>query len=138
MIYKKPKSMMSLIAVSMMVLFFSSANVHAKKGNWELLGERTVNDSAEYDTILVGARKGRFTKLKLSVDEAPVEVKRVTVHFKDGSRQVIERNMFVGENRRSPTLDLKGNRRLVDKVVFYYEARSRGWERADIKLYGRH
>lgn len=122
---------------ALVVLLLGAANAYAARGDWTMLGERTVNDKAEYDTIVVGARKGRFAKLKLAVDDAPVEIKRVTVHFGDGSRQVIERNMFVGEDRRSPTMDLKGKRRIIEKVVFYYEARSRGWERAKIDLYGR-
>lgn len=125
------------LAVTALVLLLGIANAHAAKGDWAMLGERTVNDKAEYDTIMVGARKGRFAKLKLAVDKAPIEIKRVTVHFGDGSKQIIERNMFVGEDRRSPTLDLKGKRRIIEKVVFYYEARSRGWERAKVDLYGR-
>lgn len=129
--------LMKSVATALIVLLLGVANAQAARGDWTMLGERTVNDRAEYDTIVVGARKGRFAKLKLAVDNAPIEIKRVTVHFGDGSKQVVERNMFVGEDRRSPTLDLKGKRRIIEKVVFYYEAKSRGWERAKIDLYGR-
>ncbi len=108
----------------------------AANPKWHFLGERVVNDRAETDTIHVGNDEGRFRRLKLGVDDAPVEIKRVVVHFANGETQVAERNVLVGENRTSPTLDLKGGRRFIDKVVFLYEARSRGWERATVRLYG--
>ena len=62
---------------ALVVLILGAANAHAARGDWTMLGERTVNDKAEYDTIMVGARKGRFAKLKLAVDKAPIEIKRV-------------------------------------------------------------
>lgn len=124
------------VVVLLILACMCSAAAAAPKA-WHLLGERTVNDRAEYDTIRVGADEGRFSKLKLSVDDAPIEIKRVTIHYANGNKQTIERNLFVGEDRRSPTLDLTGRKRVIEKVVFYYEAVSRGFERASIKLYGR-
>jgi hypothetical protein len=128
------RSIWSVALVVVMAIAWAP-NVQAKN-DWHLLGQRVVNDRAELDTIQVGVDKGRFTRLRLSVADAPVEVKRVVIHFGDGSTQKVERNLFVGEDKRSPVLELQGKRRIVTRVVFHYEARSRGWEKATVKLYG--
>ena len=99
----------------------------ARNAGWQYLGQRAVDDRGEYDTIRVGADEGTFRSLKIRVDKAPVEIKRVTVHFGDGSKQTVERNILVAEGGRTPVLDLNGGRRVISYVVFYYEARSRGW-----------
>ncbi len=125
----------SIWALTLAVLVLAAAPAAAKP-NWHLLGKRVVSDRAEFDTIVVGRDEGWFRRLKLGVERAPVEIKRVVVHFANGDKQVAERNVLVGENRRSPTLDLNGGRRQISKVVFYYEARSPGWESATIRLYG--
>ena len=125
----------SFLTLVLAVCVLATAPLGAKP-NWHFLGERVVNDRAEFDTIHVGKDKGRFRRLKLGVEDAPVEIKRITVHFANGEKQVVERNILVGEDHRSPTLDLDGGRRKISKVVFYYEARSPGWERATVRLYG--
>lgn len=101
-----------------------------------LLGERHVSDRTERDTIQVGAKRGAFTGLRLKVNGAPVEFKRVVIHFENGSEQVFEKNRLLRKGDRSRVIDLEGGARLIDKVVFHYEARTRGWKGAEIKLFG--
>ena len=58
------------------------------------------------------------------------------VHFENGSEQVFERNRLLGKGDKSRKIDLEGGARFIDKVVFHYEARSKGWKGAQIKLFG--
>ena len=104
--------------------------------NQVLLGERHVSDLSEKDTIPVGKSRGAFTGLRVRASGAAVEFKRVVVHFENGTEQVFEKNHLLRKGDRSRVIDLEGGARFIDKVVFYYEARSKGWKGADIKLFG--
>ncbi len=101
-----------------------------------LLGERHVTDLTERDTIKVGAKRGKFTGLKVKATGAAVEFKRVVVHFENGEEQVFEKNRVLARGNKSRTIDLNGGPRFIEKVVFHYEARSRGWKGAQLKLFG--
>lgn len=109
----------------------------ASAASWVKLGTRTVSDRAEYDTIVVGADEGKFSKLRFGVKGTRVELKRMTVHFRDGSQQRFERNASIKAGERSDVYDLEGKQRVISKVVFYYETRSPGQKRAQLTLYGR-
>ena len=101
-----------------------------------LLGERHVNDLSERDTIRVGADEGRFKGLQVKATGAAIEFKRVVVHFENGSEQVFEKNRVLARGDQSRTIDLNGGPRYIEKVVFHYEARSKGWKGAELKLFG--
>lgn len=101
-----------------------------------LLGERHVSDRTEKDTISVGTKRGKFRGLQIKASGAPVEFKRVVVHFENGSEQVFEKNRLLGKGDRTRVINLDGGKRFIDKVVFHYEARTRGWKGAEIKLWG--
>ena len=100
------------------------------------LGERVVSDRAEYDTIWVTDERGPFHAIQLRALKAPVEVKRLTVYFENGSKQRFERNVLLRPGDFSPRIDLAGGNRYIRKVVFYYETRSPGHERALVRLFG--
>lgn len=101
-----------------------------------LLGERHVSDLSERDTISVGAERGRFSGLQVRVTGSAVEFKRVVIHFENGEEQVFSKNRVLARGDRSRVIDLRGGPRLIEKVVFHYEARSKGWDGADLKLFG--
>jgi len=100
------------------------------------LGERVVSDRAEYDTIRVTDERGPFHAIQLRVLKAPVKFKRVIVFFENGTTQRFERNLLVRAGDFTPRIDLAGGNRYIRKVVFYYEARSPGYERALVRLFG--
>jgi hypothetical protein len=101
-----------------------------------LLGERHVTDRSERDTISVGTSRGKFRSLQVKATGSAVEFKRVTVHFENGDEQVFEKNRVIRKGDKSHKIDLEGGARFIEKVVFRYEARSRGWKGAEIKLWG--
>ena len=104
--------------------------------NKVFLGSRVVSDRAEYDTIKVGADEGRFSAIQLKAKGARVEFKRVVVHFANGGEQRFEKNVILKPGHWSRRIDLKGDDRVISKVVFYYETRSAGFERAVVELRG--
>ncbi|RMG14263.1 MAG: hypothetical protein D6731_10615 [Planctomycetota bacterium] len=117
-------------------------------GRWERLGARQVDWRADRDTIAVTAKDGRFTKLKFSVQGAPIHMLDMKVHFGDGSVQDVPLRFDIPKGGESRVIDLAGNRRVIRKVVFVYKTKSgarpgrrvrallRG--KATVTLWGRH
>ena len=118
---------------SLFVLGFAG---NAEASSRTFLGERNVSDRAEYDVFRIGPGQGAFNALQMRAQGTPVEIKRITIYFTNGTTQTVEKNVFLGRNSRTSFTDLKGNNRLINRVVFYYEARSPGWESAELKLFG--
>ena len=118
---------MKYLATLFTALVLISTSTAVASNHRVLLGERHVTDLSERDTIKVGADEGRFRGLQVKATGAAIEFKRVVVHFENGGEQVFEKNRVLGRGDQSRTIDLDGGPRYIEKVVFHYEARSRGW-----------
>lgn len=105
---------------------------------WEKLGQRRVNFSLDRDEILVTAREGSFTALRLHAELAPLNFHRCVVHFANGTTQTFQINQNVRAGQTSRLLDLSGNRRIITKVVFWYDTKNRARRRGRVELWGRH
>lgn len=123
------------IAVLAVVFVIGCAN-SAEASSRTYLGERKVSDRAEYDVFRIGPGQGAFNAFQVKAQGAPVEIKRIKIFFSNGTTQTIERNILLGRNSWTGVANLNGSNRLVNKVVFYYEARSPGWDSAELKLFG--
>ncbi|MFN2385496.1 MAG: hypothetical protein ABR576_04315 [Thermoanaerobaculia bacterium] len=107
------------------------------RDGWVLLGERTVNDRAETDEILVGPGRGGFDALRVEVRRAPIRFYDMKVHYGNGAVQDVELRDVLNAGGYSRVIDLRGDERTIRRVVFRYETRSPGGRRAVIRLYGR-
>jgi hypothetical protein len=103
--------------------------------DWEKLGEKTVERRAEKDEIVVTAREGRFSKIKLKVRVNGVNIKDLKVHFGDGKVQDIEVRKVIPAGGETREIDLEGGRRVIRKVSFVYK--SRGARKAVVVLWGK-
>lgn len=116
----------------------SSSRVPPVQGQWELLGTRTVNFGLDRDEISVTAREGFFTALKLKVDRSALNMHKMIIHFGDGSTQDVELRHTLKAGQESRVIDLAGNRRAINKVVFWYDTKNIRRSRAIVELWGRH
>ena len=105
---------------------------------WEKLGTRQVDFKADRDEIVVTGREGSFTALKLKVNNAPINIKKMIVHFRNGQKQDVALRQNIPANGESRVIDLDGNKRIITKVVFYYDTKNRARRRATVVLFGRH
>lgn len=108
------------------------------QGRWEVLGTRTVKYGLDRDEILVTRQEGFFTGLKIKVLRSALDMHKMVVHFGDGTTQDIElRNNFKA-GQESRVIDLAGNRRVITKVVFWYDTKNYKNTKAVVELWGRH
>lgn len=116
--------------------FFISCATSVEASSRIFLGEHNVSDRAEYDVFRVGPGEGVFNGLLMKAEGAPVEIKHIRIYYTNGTTQTVQKNVLLGRNSWTGVARLNGGNRLINKVVFYYEARSRGWKSAQLKLFG--
>ena len=104
--------------------------------DWELLGSRQVSFAVDHDVIPVTAREGVFRALKIEVEAGNLEMYDIKVVFGNGEVFSPGTRLVFRENSRSRTIDLPGNRRVINRVEFFYRSRVRRGK-ATVRLYGK-
>ncbi|CAM3627475.1 DUF2541 family protein [Parendozoicomonas haliclonae] len=125
--------MKKLIALVLM----SMVSVGAFADDWKKLGERKVSFKSEKDVIHVSGFKGKYKKISLKVEDAPIYLKRITVFFGNGEKQQFFTNKRIERNQRTPVYKLLGGERVINKVEMSYRtALGSNYKYAEVKLYG--
>ncbi|NNF32911.1 MAG: DUF2541 family protein [Saprospiraceae bacterium] len=123
---------------SMIIMMVGCASSSGIQGNWEKLGQRTVNYGLDKDEIKVTAREGKFKAIKLAFRGGKMNMHRCVIHYANGEKQnvALKKQYSAGDETR--TIDLKGNRRVISKVVFWYDTKNLARKKAIIGLWGLH
>ena len=106
--------------------------------DWVRLGEKVVDMKADHDVLMVTAKDGLFTALKFKVLKAPIHVKSVVIHYGNGNSQRFNINKNFPKGSQSKVLDLPGNKRIINRIVFNYKTINNGNGRAVVVAWGRH
>jgi hypothetical protein len=135
------KNLSSLVLALFLIVSVNSvqANVDSKiPGKWVKLGKRKVSKGVDHDVIMVTVRKGAFRKLKFKITKSPVHIQSIKIVYANGTSEMIhiKKNFKRGEFSR--VIDLKGNKRIIKKVVFNYHTKLFARGKAKIHLYGKH
>lgn len=117
-------------------LFLNFAPVEPPR--WEHLGTRKVNYGLDRDEILVTVSEGRFDAIKLLVKHSPVNMHRVVIHFGNGMEQEVEVRNQIPAGGETRVIDIRGENRVIRKVVFWYDTKGLNDRRAVVELWGRH
>ena len=124
----------SVIAV--LLFLFVSASLLAQS-NWQKLGSRKVNFKVEKDEIVVGAQEGTFTKLKLLVTSGSLNMHKMVVVYGNGKREEIQLRHNFSSKSTSRLIDLKGNKRAIQKIIFWYDSDLTRKGRATLSVFAR-
>jgi hypothetical protein len=87
---------------------------------WEELGCGKVGIKPDRDSIRVGRREGRFSAIKLVVRGSKIEIMDLTVVYDRGSPDELRVRQKIGDGGETPPLDLRGERRVIDRVDLTY------------------
>jgi hypothetical protein len=90
------------------------------RGNWVKLGERWVDGTHDRDVIAVGAREGRYRRIRIVVEHSALEMYDVVVTFGDGIPFSPQTRHRFNANTRSAVIDLPGGARVIRSVEFRY------------------
>lgn len=116
---------------------FSLAELQSSRP-WELLGVKKVDYALDRDEVLVTAREGTFTGLKIRVKRSPINLHKIVVHYGNGQVDEIEVRTNIRAGGETRVLDLPGNRRVIQKVVFWYDTKNLARGKGLVELWGRH
>ena len=106
--------------------------------DWQKLGEREVSYKTDRDQITLDSNDESYSRVQLRVKNAPVEFNRVTVHFGNGTQQVLEMRDEIDSGGRTRDIDLQGSHeeRRITRVDFNYKTEERDGPRAVVELWG--
>ena len=106
-------------------------------GDWTSLGTREVSLVADHDVIPVGGVAGKFRAIKFHVTGRPIKLYDVRVTFGNGQQQQFNFAHLVSAGAYSPTLDLRGDERVISRIDLVYKKEYAGGH-AFVTVYGLH
>ncbi len=120
------KKLTGVIVALMLFAFTVSILDAAAVARWGVIGKRTVTDRVDHDVIKVGAKRGQWRAIKITVKKKGVQFRDVKVRFTGGGVQDVELRDVIPAGGSSRVIDLKGGRRAIDRIEFTYDAQSLG------------
>jgi hypothetical protein len=106
-------------------------------GSWRLLGQTHAQRKADHDAILVAGPYDFFRRLKFKVTDAPLNMMKMLVRYDDGGLpEQIELRFNIPQGGESRVIDLKGARRKLKSVEFWYDTQGLLKGQADVTLFG--
>ena len=125
-----------VILVCLTVVAIGAATAAVAGSTWVLLGERTVTDRLDHDTIVVTADRGEFSAVKVVVKKHAVDFHRFVVHYGNGEDQDVAVRQMIPAGGSSRTVDLAGGRRVIKSIDFWYDAHTLGGKKAVVSVLG--
>jgi hypothetical protein len=119
------------------IAFLALPSADAQPGPWEKLGFAKVHGGVDHDEIEVTRLRGLFSEIKLAVENEGVEFDRVVVHFANGGKEEVAIRNFIPAGGETRAIDLRGNDRIIRRVVFYYKSNPLTDVKGKVVLYGR-
>jgi hypothetical protein len=91
---------------------------------WELMTKQVVNFRDDRDHITVGnagRHNGRYTRVMVRAEGAPVEIRRMVINFDNGEKfEAITQRTRLDETSGGLVIDLPGHRRDIDSIDLNY------------------
>ncbi|MCX6264068.1 MAG: hypothetical protein NTZ47_05900 [Bacteroidetes bacterium] len=122
-------------------LSFSQTVVSAPRpgtpGEWRYLGTVNARFTADHDAIVVQGPYDFFRKIKFKVTTAPINLIRLIVSYDDGGLpENIDTRFSIPAGGESRIIDLRGNRRKIRTVEFWYDTKGVLQGRANVSVFG--
>jgi len=104
---------------------------------WEELGCSKAGFLPDKDVIRVGRREGRFSAIQLRVSRNKVHILNLRVAYERGPPDDIEVRSEIRDGGETRPLDLRGERRAIDRVELVYLAQPSFKGSAMVCVFGR-
>jgi hypothetical protein len=104
---------------------------------WEKLGSRQVDFIADKDVIEVGGVEGRFSAIRIDVEEGNLDMWNVRVVFENDEDYSPDTRIEFRQGSMSRVIDLPGEARKIRKISFLYKSEFKKG-RATVHVFGKH
>ena len=106
-------------------------------GTWRLLGTSQAKFTADHDAFFISGPYDFFRRIKFKVTDAPLTIVRMIVRYDDGGApENIETRFSIPQGGESRVIELKGGKRKLKSVEFWYDTQGVLNGRADLTLFG--
>lgn len=126
---------LSLSLLLVLTSFTSEPNPRQK--GWEYLGKRVVNWGLDKDVIAVGPNAVGYTKLKIRVTGGAVNMRKMVVTYGNGDKDNIPLQFHFHKGEDSRVIDLKGGKRQIKNITFWYDTKNRSKTKAIVHVAGK-
>jgi hypothetical protein len=99
---------------------------------WRTIAYKTVN-GRDTDTIKAPGRT-RQRAVRLCTMNAPIRLRDFDIRFENGRTQDASTRARLGAGRCTRAIDLRGNRRDIDRIRLRYEPIARGYRRPLVRV----
>lgn len=125
------------ICMGLVLLLLSlSAAAEAQRSRWEYLGEANLDGAIDHDNIVVTGARGEFHAIQIRVEKGPIEFDRVVVHYGNGDSEPLYIRTMIPAGGQTRVIDLPGERRIIERVEFWYARANLRSRRPRVKLWG--
>jgi Protein of unknown function (DUF2541) len=107
------------------------------KLTWDKIGTETVDYTIDHDVVSLNKSQQTYTALKIKVTNGTLNVHKATVHFANGDKQDVELPEVLTKESDGKLIDLVGNKRLIEKVTFWYDTKNENNEKATVEIWAR-
>jgi len=125
------------IALLLVVVFSAYSSFAQNKLTWDKIGTETVDYTIDHDVVSLNKSQQTYTALKIKVLNGTLNVHKATVHFVNGEKQDFELPEVLTEGNDGKLIDLVGNKRLIEKVTFWYDTENKNNEKAMVEVWAR-
>jgi hypothetical protein len=91
-------------------------------GRWEQLGCQQVQMMRDRDSIHVSRRDGQYRAVRLEVRGSDIQLEQLVVVYGNGEADRIPTPGYLRQGSMTPPLDLRGDRRFIQRVDMVYRA----------------
>jgi hypothetical protein len=132
----KAGSVLALVAVLLLGnATFSNAQ---NKLTWDKLGTEAVDYAIDHDVVtLQPGSTETYSALKIKVLNGTVNIHKATVHFANGDTQDVNLPKELNADNDGKLIDLKGNKRAIEKVTFWYDTKAASDSKAVVEVWGK-
>lgn len=115
----------------------ATKSVAQTEGTWESIGTVTAaRIRSDHDVITMPEPYVNYTKLKLKVTSAPINIKKLVINYENGESQTITNRYEVKKGEESNIINLKSGSKKLQSVEMWYDTQGLMKGKAKVTLMG--
>jgi hypothetical protein len=104
--------------------------------SWKELGRVKAGHNGDHDRIEINGPHDSYRRLKFRVENSPLNMSKMVVVYEDGAPENIDVRNDIPKGGGSRSIDLKGGKRKLKSVEFWFDTKGILNGKAEVILYG--
>ncbi len=133
---KTIRTLVSITTIMLLMVAIVSSTEARPWDNWRELGSVKAGHHADHDRIEINGPHDTFRKIKIKVEGSDMKLRKMVVVYEDGAPENIQIRDDIKKGGESRPIDLKGGKRKLKSVEFWFEAKGFLSGKAEVYLFG--